>query len=449
VNQPVEIPNINVNVDLTVAALQNVVVDSGTVNLVIDTDGTVRSRIRVRWDAVTSYFVLNGGRIEWQYRTSDMGSGAGPWLNAAPCAGNATTLYIQPVEDGVSYNLRGRAISQLGRRGTPTAVLSHVVVGKTEPPPDVDGFGIDGTVLNCLPVDILDLAGYVLRFHYGNNTEWATATPINSGVITQFPFDLVARPIGLTTLMVKAVDTTGNESLNPATIFANLIAPRIANMVYEYPFHPLFSGVLSGCFVLDAELLANVDGGGYAQLQYTSGIVVVAGIPANCTMHLPIEYEGEGLTIEYRQTGPGSFFGEAGTDPHFGASGADPYFGPAGPWLPWPGVLAAANDGYEFRFTIAAGAVRGVINTAALRVSAPPVSEIVPNYPIDIAGSTIPHTAGFTRINSVQATLQAGTSGARTIEVDTSNPLAPKVYAFDSSHNLVGGASADLTLEGY
>lgn len=317
------------------------------------------------------------------------------------------------------------------------------------PPPDVQGFGIDGTVLTWLPVGAFDLAGYALRFHYGNNPDWDSATPLSSGLVTENPFDLVTRPIGLTTLMIRAVDRFGNYSRNPSVIFANLIAPRIANLIYEYPFHPLFSGVLSGCFLDAGQLKANVLGGGYSQLQYTSGIVVIDGIPANCTMHLPIEYTGEGLTIEYRQTGPGSFFGESGTDPHFDALDTNPYFGPAGSWLPWPGVLAAANDGYEFRFTIAAGAVRGVISTAALRVSAPPVSEVVANYPIAAIGSTIPHTAGFTRINSVQATLQAGTSGARTIEVDTSNPLAPKVYAFDSTHTLVGGASADLTLEGY
>lgn len=317
------------------------------------------------------------------------------------------------------------------------------------PPPDVQGFGIDGTVLTWLPVEALDLAGYALRFHYGNNINWDTATPLSSGLVTENPFDLLTRPIGLTTLMIRAVDRFANYSKNSAIIFANLIAPRIANLVYEYPFHPIFSGVLSGCVLLDSELVANVDGGGFAQLQYTSGIVLVEGSPNNCTMHLPITYEGEGLTIEYRQTGPGSYFGESGNDPHFGASGADPFFGSAGPWLPWPGVLAAANDGYEFRFTIAAGSVRGVITTAALRVSAPPVSEVVANFAINIAGSVIPHAAGFTRINSVQATLQAGTSGARTIEVDTSSPLAPKVYAFDSLHNLIGGASADLTLEGY
>ena len=164
-NAIVEIPNVNIALDLSVAALQNVAIESGGAFLLKNVDGSITSRMRVKWTAVPSYFVKNGGSIEWQYRTADVGSGAGQWLNAPKAAGNATELFIDPVLDGVVYNLRGRAISQTGTRGDPTALLSHTVIGKTEPPSDVQAFTIDGTILSWLPVADLDLAGYAVRFH--------------------------------------------------------------------------------------------------------------------------------------------------------------------------------------------------------------------------------------------------------------------------------------------
>jgi Putative phage tail protein len=336
------------------------------------------------------------------------------------------------------------------------------------PPPDVQGFGIDDVVLNWTAVDAGDLSGYVLRFHYGNNINWDTATPMNVGVITESPFALVNRPVGVVTIMIKAVDTFGNLSRLPASIITNLGVPRLNNVVDQFDFHPVFSGTRTGCAVVSGELLANaVDSyfgddlqahfgpdlvphfkpSAYGAMQYVTDEVLVTKALTGSVMHLLMDTAGDDLVIEFRKTSPGAYFGNS-FDPHFGADFA-PHFAEPGPWQLWPGSMAAVNDGFQFRFTIGAGGDRGRFTTLSLIVDAPNIAETVSDLAIAVGGSVIPHTKPFTRIINVQATLQAGTTAARTVEVNKSNPLAPIARVYDIDHVAVGGATADFTLEGY
>lgn len=468
VNQPVEIPNININVDLTVAALQNVVVASGTDHLVIDTDGTVRSRIYLTWDLVASTFVKNGGQIEWQYRKSDTGSGAGPWLNNVKTAGNAVSTYIQPVEDGIAYDLRGRAVSQLGRRGAQVLVSNYVVIGKTEPPADVQTFSIDGTILSWVPVPDVDLAGYELRFHYGNNGDWGTATPMSSGLITESPFDMVARPSGIVTVMIKAIDTSGNYSYLPALIVTDLGDAPLANVIETIAFDPVFDGVLTNCTISGGDLLAGALDSFYGPdaasfydaatdpfylasafgvMVYTTPDTYISSALAGSMATLVIDYVGSSLTIEYRLSNPEPFYGVSG-DSFYGPDG-DEFYPGSGEWMPWPGQISVVNDVYQFRVTIGAGATQGRINAMSLVIDAPDLLESVNDLSVSAAGTAIPYTKPFTSIKNIQATLQANGSGAVTVEINKTTPLAPTAKCFNSAHTAVSGATVDFLMKGY
>ena len=90
-------------------------------------------------------------------------------------------------------------------------------------------------------------------------------------------------------------------------------------------------------------------------------------------MTLVSETEGVDLRIDYRLAGPGPFYGEDG-DAFFGAD-ADPMYGPAGPWTPWPGQLAAANDVYQFRVTLGASGTQAVLSELILTIDAPDMEE--------------------------------------------------------------------------
>ena len=467
-NAVVEIPNINIALDLNVAVLKNVVIESGSAVLLKNVDGSITSRIRVRWDSVASYFVKNGGSIEWQYRTANVGSGAGQWLNAPKAAGNATELFIEPVLDGVAYELRGRAISQTGTRGDATVVITHLVVGKTEPPADVQTFTIDGTILSWLPVPDIDLAGYELRFHYGNNGDWGTATPMSSGLITASPYDMVMRPDGIVTVMIKAIDTTGNASITAALIVANLGDAPLANVVETITFDPVFAGTLENGTVIGGDLQAGaLDSfydnpvalfygadtdpfyltSAYGAMVYTTADTRIASALAGSVATLVIDYAGSSLLIEYRQANPAPKYGAA-ADSFYGPDAAEFYPG-AGVWMPWPGQMTAMNDVYQFRFTIGSGEVQGRINALALVIDAPDMLESVNDLSVSAAGTAIPYTKAFAAIKNIQATLQANGTGAVTVEIDKTSPLAPTAKCFNAAHTAVGGATVDFYLKGY
>jgi hypothetical protein len=464
----VEIPNINIQVSATVEILKNVAVSSGTESLIINADGTIVSRIHVTWGKSTSYFVLNGGQIEWQYRLSDVGSGAGAWLNVPKSDGSAVDIYISPVVDGDVYDLRGRAVSQVGTRGPSTQIFTHTVIGKREPPSNVQSFSIDGTILSWLPVTDADLAGYELRFNYGNNGDWGVATPMSSGLITESPFDMVMRPSGIVTLMIKAIDTTGNYSYLPANIVANLGDAPISNVVETIAFDPSFNGTLTNCTISGGDLLAgaldsfydNPDASFYGAdtdpfyltssfgaMVYTTTDTYVASALAGSVATLAIDYEGSSLLIEYRLSNPDPLYGADG-DSFYGAD-SDEFYPGQGVWMSWPGQIAVNNDVYQFRITIGSGAVQGRINAMSLVIDAPDLLESVDDVAVSAAGTPIPYIKNFTSIKNIQATLQSNGSGAVTVEIDKTLPLSPTAKCFDNTHTAVSGASVDFSLKGY
>ena len=463
--QAVEIPNVNIQADFSVPALTDVYITSGTESLQLNKDGTITSRMLIEWRQVPRYFVIHGGHIEWQYRKQ----GATNWLSSTTLDGDATRTYISPVVDGETYEVIGRAISQIGNAGPTFATpILHTVIGKTEPPSDVTGFSIDGDVVSWTPVTDLDLAGYELRFHYGNNGDWGTATPLSTGLITESPFALVTRPAGVVSLMMKAIDTTGNYSLLPARIVTDLGDPFLANVIQTIDFHPTFAGGVTGGSLVGIELLASAldsfygpdnasfydesalpfyETGAYGSMVYTSGDVVIVGALRGSLATLLLDYAGDGLTIEYRSAGPDPFYDLDG-DSFYGPD-LEPFYGGAGPWQAWGGQVALIDSAYNFRVSIANGVTRGRITTMQLIVDAPDMLETVNDLTVSALGTVVTFSNPFTAIKNIQATLQANGSGAETVEIDKTNPVAPKVRCFNSSHVAVSGATVDLFLKGY
>ena len=342
------------------------------------------------------------------------------------------------------------------------------MVGKTEAPSNVADFTIDGTVLSWTHIADFDVAGYELRFHYGNNHDWGTATALTNGFVTETPFDLVARPGGVVTVMIKAVDTSGNYSYLPAVIVTDLGDPPIANVVETIAFDPAFDGVLTNCSISGGDLLAGaVDSfygsdaasffdsetdpfylaSSFGAMVYTSEETRIISALAGSVATLLIEYEGTSLAIEYRLVNPVSLYGVDG-DSFFGVDG-DSFYGANAGWLPWPGQILATNDVYQFRVTIGDGAVQGRINTMQLVIDAQDVIESVDDLVISDAGTAIAYTKEFTSIKNIQATLQANGSGAVTVEIDKTAPLAPIARCFNSAHTAVSGATVDFYLKGY
>ena len=437
-------------------------------DLIVQSDGTVINGIRVTWSAIQDASISNGGSVEIQWVVV----GTENWRSSTVPGGDTYTVITDAPDNSViAVRLRSRnsvAVSDW-------SVQAFLAVnGKAAPPPDIENLSIAGSVLSwSMPRRVPDLAGFVFRFHYGNHLDWNSAAPLHSGIITENPYDLVTRPAGIVTIMGKAIDTSGNYSLATANIVMNLGDPPIANVVEQWDFNalswPNSAADSSGWTIVSGKPTANAldsfygtddqsfygtdtdsmyDAGAYAQMVYVTNEIAVSSALAGSVMTLVTQSVGADLIIEYRLAGPSSFYGPDGAS-FYGETDADSFYEAPGPWLPWPGQIVADRDVYQFRVTIGAGPVQGILQSMVLTIDAPDIFEALANVSVSSSGTTIPYTKTFASIKTVQAQLQANGSGAITVEIDKTVPLAPVIRAYNSAHTAVSGATADITIQGY
>ena len=113
------------------------------------------------------------------------------------------------------------------------------MIGKTAPPTDIPWFHIEGNTITWGAISDIDLAGYVIRYHYGLNRSWGDANPLHVGTLTQSPYTPDSLPQGQITLLIRALDTSDNLSANAAVIqtaFGNVL---VANVVETFDFKAL------------------------------------------------------------------------------------------------------------------------------------------------------------------------------------------------------------------
>jgi len=212
----------------SVPAVSGLTLASGTSELLRLADGSVISRIRVGWTAPTEVYAQKG-QVEIQSKaTTDLG-----WSPVDIVAAELGVAWVSPVQDGASYNVRIRAINSIGVRGAWSQGTVQVV-GKTAPPSDVPWLRLDGERLTWGPVTDIDLAGYRVRWQPGVSRSWSDALELHTGLLSVSPWDLVTIPYGAGQILIKAVDTTGNESLNVTAIACNLGDAPVENVFASY-----------------------------------------------------------------------------------------------------------------------------------------------------------------------------------------------------------------------
>lgn len=262
-------PNTTLPDPFTAAPPTELTLTSGTAALFLKGDGTVLSRIKASWTAPADQFVVSGGRIEVQFKKSaDV-----DWQAAGLFPGDVIEAFVWEVEDGIAYDLRARAINHIGVRSDTSdpwtaTVTRHVVVGKTAPPTDVSSLFVEETANNTRRFiwthsgQDIDLAGFRVKANRGQNTAWAGALALHTGLITESSFETFAVNAGTWTVMVKAVDTTGNESLNAAVAVVNLGDAIEQNLIQTSDYRAVgFPGtIINGAVDGDGSLLADDTG---------------------------------------------------------------------------------------------------------------------------------------------------------------------------------------------
>jgi predicted phage tail protein len=148
----------------------------------------------------------------------------------------ANELEIRMAAPG-SYDVRVWTIGASQLTSSAYAETVQSILGKFAPPADVQGltFGIDqnaGAKLAWAPNTDVDLYAYEVR-KATSGTDWASATSLGQIKATAFTIG-VQGCVG--TYLVKAIDTSGNYSVNAATVAVTMpVAPA-----------PVVAGVFSG-----------------------------------------------------------------------------------------------------------------------------------------------------------------------------------------------------------
>lgn len=363
-----------------------------------------------------------------------------------------------------TWDIELRPFNALGQVGGKRRV-SYTVAGLTAPPPDVSNFTINGTVLSWVGVDAVDLAGYRIKFNYGQNTWWPAAAPLHDGLITEMPFDLVARPSGQVTIMIKAVDTSGNESANAATVVTDLGDPLVSNIIMAYDQHTDWAGAKTAAYVSGGKLYANAadvffgmaaqpffgeavalffDAAKSAPMQYQ--FTVTAPSPGDLV--LQYDFYVNGYTIEYRTANTGPFFGPGG-DLFFEAP-TEMFFGPVADWSPWPGRLGVQRGEWtEFRVSTTGGVGVDVLNTLSAQLDVPDINININDATISATGTRLPLGQEVNAVKNVQITVQSNGSGGITARiVDKSPTLGPLIQVLNEAGTPVAGL-VDAVIQAY
>lgn len=215
--------------------------ESGTEHLLIQADGTITNRVLVTWTApegATHYQI--------EYATGDIRTSINSTVPSA---------YVDPAVEGALYAIRVRALNHIGTQSDWVSG-THTALGKSVPPADVTGFVGSQNGANAVfrwdQVTDRDLAGYKLRYMSQNAPfDWALATELTSVTRgTQVTSAMLAP--GAWFVGIKAVDTSGNESLQPAVITVTVVNRNDA--VYGEPQGPTWAGELDGFAIVGDSL---------------------------------------------------------------------------------------------------------------------------------------------------------------------------------------------------
>lgn len=242
-----------------VSAPTSLALSSGTSQLFVAGDGTVFSRIKATWtDSVDGFATHNIVEYKKSAETK--------WIPLPDVAIGVQQAFIAPVDDGVSYDVRVKAVNALKVSSTYLTVSSHIVTGKTQVPSNVTGFSAqqNGAVVTFKwdQVSDVDLAGYELRYSSQSAFSWGDAialTKITKGTLVTN----TGLPPGTWRVAVKAFDTSGNESATETTF--DITLSNTNSIIYSVNEGPSWSGTLTnfilhqntGRLVPDSNSLAN------------------------------------------------------------------------------------------------------------------------------------------------------------------------------------------------
>jgi hypothetical protein len=405
----------------SVPAVLGLTLASGTSELLRLADGSVISRIRVGWTAPTEAYAQKG-QVEVQTQaTTDLG-----WSPVDVVAAELGVAWVSPVQDGASYNVRIRAINSIGVRGAWSQGTVQVV-GKTAPPSDVPWLRLDGERLTWGPVTDIDLAGYRVRWQPGGSRSWSDALELHTGLLAVSPWDLVTIPYGAGQILIKAVDTTGNESLTVTAIACNLGDAPVENVFASYTLNttPVVAPDSSRMWSNDtAQLWTN-----------TTAVFLVPQYQAIFWTGSVTFTESGSLTIAATVSGYAwKITWKKSSDVAY---------------VPFPGrAWADAGTTYQFRIDVDQSNLQGLIGSVVAQIDVPDKTIRLPDVQIATGGSRLSIGTGWRNVVIVSLTLHSDGGSATTARVVDKSISGPLIQCFNASGAATAG-TVDAYVQGY
>lgn len=405
----------------SVPAVSGLTLTSGTSELLRLADGSVISRIRVGWTAPTEVYAQKG-QVEVQSKaTTDLG-----WSPVDIVAAELGVAWVSPVQDSASYNVRIRAINSIGVRGAWSQGTVQVV-GKTAPPSDVPWLRLDGERLTWGPVSDIDLAGYRVRWQPGGSRSWSDALELHTGLLAVSPWDLVTIPYGAGQILIKAVDTTGNESLNVTAIACNLGDAPVENVFASYTLNttPVVAPDSSRMWSNDtAQLWTN-----------TTAVFLVPQYQAIFWTGSVTFTESGSLTIAATVSGYAwKITWKKSSDVAY---------------VPFPGrAWADAGTTYQFRIDVDQSNLQGLIGSVVAQIDVPDKTIRLPDVVIAAGGTRLAIGIGWRNVVIVSLTLHSDGGSATTARVVDKSTSGPLIQCFNASGAATAG-TVDAYVQGY
>jgi len=373
--------------------------------------------------------------------------------------------YLAPVNDGETYDTRIRFINpyltvqSTWRNGAP-----HTVVGKTSAPDAPENVVVVGQQIYFQGnAGDADLAGYYLRAIPGSVANWGAGQALHEGIATVIPFLLPVRLFGTQTIMVAAVDTSGNPSSIASTVH-NFGTATLDNVVQSYDYQAnAFPGSYTDCSIVSGSLKADAD----PTDSIYSLVDVYASADIYATNWLPMVWQSQVFTPRYNGTvtfAP-TVQGDATVQYRIDGSTTNDLYASADVyaeadlyqdsvvWRTWPGSLAVRRgQGILFRISVAGGSTRGSIDEASVYFTMPTMRQSFGSTSISAAGTRFdpmdgsPPYARWVQINTMQATRVADGGSAAYPEILDLNPeLGPSLRLNNISAVPVNGrATIDI-----
>jgi hypothetical protein len=360
------------------------------------------------------------------------------------------------------------AESKTGKRSA-KVTESIITVGKDSPPPDVEYVLVEtkywGYRFYFKPVVAPDIAGYKFRYNYGESIYWSSAFPMHDGLVISSPFDCYIIPRGQITVMMKAIDNSGNESDNVAYVKLNLGDELQANVLDETDFHPTWTGTKTNCFISGTELWANDTGESFygddaapfyqtteGSLFYTTQYLTMTYItsytpPIAGNIGINIEADGD-YRVYYCEAFSDAMW--TNDEANFWSGDDNKYFWTArDKWISYTGKFVGTVQEYLIKVEIQGGTTQGQLKELTAYVDVNDITEEHLDVAISASGTRITPRNTFINILRVNMDLQDDLGNALTIKVIDKNPtLGPLIKCYDKDGNAVTG-TADITLQGY